>query len=150
MHSVKLILTDAQMNKMKSSSPFQLSHRQLSGQSKGKHEVTLQLPEADSRRLVNNVQQGKGFRFNPKKFLRQAKNTLKKVGSTAKKAGKFVVDNVPKEITKDVANLVADELELGDEGKYLVNKGIDLGYKSQGKGTLKRTNAWITHVKNFA
>ena len=86
MHSVKLILTDAQMNKMKSSSPFQLSHRQLSGQSKGKHEVTLQLPEADSRRLVNNVQQGKGFRFNPKKFLRQAKNTLKKVGSAAKKA----------------------------------------------------------------
>jgi hypothetical protein len=87
MHSVKLIPTDAQMNKMKSSSPFQLSHRQLSGQSKGKHEVTLKLPEADSRRLVNNVQQGKGFRFNPKKFLRQAKNTLKKVGSAAKKAG---------------------------------------------------------------
>ena len=150
MHSVKLILTDAQMNKMKSSSPFQLSHRQLSGQSKGKHEVTLQLPEADSRRLVNNVQQGKGFRFNPKKFLRQAKNTLKKVGSATRKAGKFVVDNVPKEITKDVANLVADELELGDEGKYLVDKGIDLGYKSQGKGTSKRTNTWIAHVKNFA
>ncbi len=117
MHSVKLILTDAQMNKMKSSSPFQLSHRQLSGQSKGKHEVTLHLPEADSRRLVNNVQQGKGFRFNPKKFLRQAKNTLKKVGSATRKAGKFVVDNVPKEIPPKWLYLVRPSI-----GQYFSNR----------------------------
>ena len=150
MHSVKLILTDAQLKKMKSSNPFQLSHRQLSGNSKGKHEIMLNLPETETQKLVSNIQQGKGFRFNPKKFVRQAKNTLKKVGSAAKKAGKFIVDNVPKEITKDVANLVADELELGDRQKDLVNKGIDLGYKSQGKGVSKRVNPWISHVKNFA
>ena len=62
-----------------------------------------------------------------------------------------MVDNIPKQITKDVANLVADELELGDEGKYLVDKGIDMGYKSQGKGTQKASsNPWISHVKAFA
>ena len=82
MHSVKLILTDAQLRKMKASNPFQLSHKQLSGQSKGKHEVIMDLPESDSRRLVSNVQLGKGFRFNPKKFLRQAKNTVKKARDT--------------------------------------------------------------------
>ena len=150
MHSVKLILTDAQLKKMKSSNPFQLSHRQLSGNSKGKHEIMLNLPETETQKLVSNIQQGKGFRFNPKKFVRQAKNTLKQVGKTAKKAGKFIVDNVPKEITKDVANLVADELELGEQQKDLVNKGIDLGYKSQGKGISRRPNPWINHVKNFA
>ena len=150
MHSVKLILTDAQLKKMKSSNPFQLSHRQLSGNSKGKHEIMLNLPETETQKLVSNVQKGKGFRFNPKKFVRQAKNTLKQVGKTAKKAGKFIAGNVPKEITKDVANLVADELELGQEQKDLVNKGIDLGYKSQGKGMSKRPNPWISHVKNFA
>ena len=47
MHSVKLILTDAQLKKMKSSNPFQLSHRQLSGNSKGKHEIMLNLPETE-------------------------------------------------------------------------------------------------------
>ena len=151
MHSVKLILTDAQLRKMKASNPFQLSHKQLSGQSKGKHEVIMDLPESDSRRLVSNVQLGKGFRFNPKKFLRQAKNTVKKAGNVAKQAGQFVVQNIPKEITKDVANVVADELELGAQGKYLVNKGIDLGYQSQGKGTQKKAsnNPWIDHVKRF-
>ena len=87
MHAVKLILTDAQLKKMRTSSPFQLTHKQLSGQSRGKHEVMLELPESDSRRLVNNVQQGKGFRFNPKKFLRQAKNTLRNTGNVAKKSG---------------------------------------------------------------
>ena len=110
----------------------------------------LSLPETETHKLVSNIQKGKGFRFNPKKFVRQAKNTLKQVGKTAKKAGKFIVDNVPKEITKDVANLVADELELGEQQKDLVNKGIDLGYKSQGKGMSKRPNPWISHVKNFA
>ena len=151
MHSVKLILTDAQLKKMKSSNPFQLSHRQLSGQSEGKHEVTLELPESDSRRLVSNVQQGKGFRFNPKKFLRQARNTAKKVGNVARKTGKFVVDNVPKDVVKDVANLAIDKLELPPETKTAVDKGIDIGYKSQGKGTAKAgTNPWIQHVKSFA
>ena len=47
MHSVKLILTDAQLKKMKSSNPFQLSHRQLSGNSEGKHEIMLNLPETE-------------------------------------------------------------------------------------------------------
>ena len=79
MHSVKLILTAAQLKKMKSSNPFQLSHRQLSGNSKGKHEIMLNLPETETQKLVSNIQQGKGFRFNPKKFVRQAKNTLKQV-----------------------------------------------------------------------
>ena len=127
---MKLILTDAQLKKMKASNPFQLSHKQLSGQSKGKHEVTLELPESDSRRLVSNVQQGKGFRFNPKKFLRQARNTAKKVGNVARKTGKFVVDNVPKDVVKDVANLAIDKLDLPPETKTAVDKGIDIGYKS--------------------
>ena len=53
MHSVKLILTDAQLKKMKSSNPFQLSHRQLSGNSKGKHEIMLNLPETETQKLVS-------------------------------------------------------------------------------------------------
>ena len=77
---------------VKSSNPFQLSHRQLSGNSKGKHEIMLNLPETETQKLVSNIQQGKGFRFNPKKFVRQAKNTLKQVGTTAKRAGKFIVE----------------------------------------------------------
>ena len=40
----------------------------------------LNLPETETQKLVSNIQQGKGFRFNPKKFVRQAKNTLKQVG----------------------------------------------------------------------
>ena len=43
------------------------------------------------------------------------------------------MDNVPKEITKGVANLVTDELELGGQQNDLINEGIDLIHKSQGK-----------------
>ena len=158
MSSVKLILTDAQLRKMKNSSPFQLSHKQLSGQSTGKHEVTITLPEGDTRRLVNNVQRGKGFRFDPKKIkggatywqrqARRTKNALRKIGKTAKDVGKFVTKNVPKELVKDVANLAIDELDLPSESKGIVDKGIDLGYKSQGKGI--QGNPWINHVKKMA
>jgi hypothetical protein len=173
MSSVKLILTDAQMRKMKSSSPFQLSYKQLSGQSTGKHELTIGLPESDARRLVGNIQKGKGFRFNPKKMeggatyfqrqARRAKNTLRKIGNTAKDVGKFVAKNIPKDLVKEIANVAIDELDLPPESKRIVDKGIDLGYKSQGKGMekmeaggdrLKRRltqgNPWINHVKRMA
>ena len=173
MSSVKLILTDAQMRKMKSSSPFQLSHKQLSGESTGKHELTIGLPESDARRLVGNIQKGKGFRFDPKKMeggatyfqrqARRAKNTLRKIGNTAKDVGKFVAKNIPKDLVKEIANVAIDELDLPPESKRIVDKGIDLGYKSQGKGMekmeaggdkLKRRltqgNPWINHVKRMA
>ena len=164
MSSVKLILTDAQLRKMKSSSPFQLSHKQLSGKSTGKHEITITLPESDSRRLISNIHKGKGFRFDPKKIeggatywqrqARRAKNTLRKIGNTAKDVGKFVVKNVPKEVVKEAADLAIDELELPPESKKIVNKGIDLGYTSQGKGVgIVRSvggNPWINHVKRVA
>ena len=69
MHSMKLILTDAQLKKMKSPGPFQLSHRQLSGNSKGKHEIMLNLPETETHKLVPNIQKGKGFRFNQRNLF---------------------------------------------------------------------------------
>lgn len=172
MHSVRLILTDAQLRKMQSSTPFQLSHKQLSGGSQGKHEVTIQLPESDSRRLVSNVKNGKGFRFNPEKvkggsvFGRRLKNTFRKVKNTARDVGKFVVKNVPKNLAKDAVNLAIDEIiDVDDNLKTRAKKGsenlIDRGYASQGKGydryetggtRLKKQmkNPWISHVKRMA
>lgn len=181
MHSVKLILTDAQLRKMQSLAPFQLSHNQLSGRSQGKHEVTIQLPESDSRRLVSNVKNGKGFRFHPNKIsggttyrqrqARRARNTFRKVKNTARDVGKFVAKNIPKDLAKDVVNLAIDELDVDDKYKKVakkgVERGIDKGYASQGKGynhyetggarleeQLKRAgrgkNPWISHVKRVA
>ena len=91
---------------------------------------------------------------------RRARNTLRKIGNTAKDVGKFVVKNVPKDLVKEIANVAIDELDLPPESKQIVDKGIDLGYKSQGKGMeaggdkLKRRltqgNPWINHVKRMA
>ena len=157
MKKVKLNLTTAQLRKHNKGLPFQLTHNQLTGSSTGKHVVELDIHENDAKRLLKNIKLKKGFRFKPpgaavqggatywERQKRRAKNTLRKVGNTARDVGKFVAKNVPKSVVKDVANLAIDELELPDETKALVDKGIDYGYATQGKGMKKgspEAKAW--------
>jgi hypothetical protein len=63
MDTVKLRLTTSQLKNLKEGLPFQLSHPQLSGQSKGEHEIEIQLPSHHTKKLMKNLSMGKGFRF---------------------------------------------------------------------------------------
>ena len=63
MDTVKLRLTTPQLKKLHGGLSFQLSHPQLSGHSKGEHDIEVQLPSQHAKRLMKNVSMGKGFRF---------------------------------------------------------------------------------------
>ena len=63
MDTVKLRLTTSQLKNLKEGRSFQLSHPQLSGQSKGEHEIEIELPSHHTKKLMKNLSMGKGFRF---------------------------------------------------------------------------------------
>ncbi len=63
MDTVKLRLTTPQLKKLHGGLSFQLSHPQLSGHSKGEHDIEVQLPSQHTKRLMKNISMGKGFRF---------------------------------------------------------------------------------------
>ncbi len=63
MDTVKLRLTTPQLKKLQGGLSFQLSHPQLSGDSKGEHDIEVQLPSQHTKRLMKNISTGKGFRF---------------------------------------------------------------------------------------
>jgi len=63
--SVKLTLTAPQLKKHSLGKAFQLSHKQLNGESTGKHEIELNIDDGEVQRLLNNIQIGKGFKFKP-------------------------------------------------------------------------------------
>ena len=63
MDTVKLRLPTPQVKKLQGGLSFQLSHPQLSGHSKGEHDIEVQLPSQHTKRLMKNISMGKGFRF---------------------------------------------------------------------------------------
>ena len=63
MDTVKLRLTSSQLKNLQEGRSFQLSNPQLSGQSKGEHEIEIQLPSHHTKKLMKNLSMGKGFRF---------------------------------------------------------------------------------------
>ena len=63
MDTVKLRLTTSQLKNLQEGRSFQLSNPQLSGQSKGEHEIEIQLPSRHTKKLMKNLSMGKGFRF---------------------------------------------------------------------------------------
>ena len=63
MDTVKLRLTTPQLKKLHGGLAFQLSHPQLSGDSKGEHDIEVQLPSQHTKRLMKNISTGKGFCF---------------------------------------------------------------------------------------
>ena len=63
MNTVKLRLTSSQLKNLQEGRSFQLSHPQLSGHSKGEHEIEIQLPSHHTKNLMKNLYVGKGFRF---------------------------------------------------------------------------------------
>ena len=63
MDRVKLRLTTSQLQNLQKGRSFQLSHPQLSGQSKGEHEIEIPLPSHHTKKLMKNMSMGKGFRF---------------------------------------------------------------------------------------
>jgi hypothetical protein len=63
MDTVKLRLTTSQLRNLQKGRSFQLSHPQLSGHSKGQHEIEISLPSHHTKNLMKNLSIGKGFRF---------------------------------------------------------------------------------------
>jgi hypothetical protein len=63
MDTIRLRLTTSQLRNLQKGRSFQLSHPQLSGQSKGEHEIEIPLPSHHTQKLMKNMSMGKGFRF---------------------------------------------------------------------------------------
>ena len=63
MDTIRLRLTTSQLRNLEKGRSFQLSHPQLSGQSKGEHEIEIPLPSHHTKKLMKNLSMGKGFRF---------------------------------------------------------------------------------------
>jgi hypothetical protein len=60
---VKMTLTAAQFKKHTLGKMFQLSHKQLTGESSGKHDIELNIGDGEVEKLMKNIQMGKGFKF---------------------------------------------------------------------------------------
>ena len=86
MDIVKLRLTTSQLRNIQSGKSFQLSHTQLSGHSKGEHEIEIKLPKQHTSKMMKNMSMGKGFRFPASgmpealgdKLRKQKENMMKK------------------------------------------------------------------------
>lgn len=91
-------LTPAQMRKMKSSKPFQLSHAQLIGEGvHSKHDCDIHMSLADSKKCESAIRRKKGFRFTPNNIV-GGKINLKKI--IADPLTKAIANKVVKVATK--------------------------------------------------
>ena len=63
MDTVKLKLTTPQLKSLQKGKAFQLSHIQLSGNSKGIHEIEIKLPSHHTKKMMKNMMIGRGYRF---------------------------------------------------------------------------------------
>ena len=99
MDVIKVNLTAPQLRNFQNQKPFQLSHSQLSGNSKGNHAVEIHLNPPSLSKLLKNIQQGKGFRFSTNHIVGGSF-----LGSIARSVGNHVKDaaiGVGKEVVKD-------------------------------------------------
>ena len=134
MDAIKVNLTAQQLRNFQNQKPFQLSHSQLSGNSKGNHTVEIHLNPPSLTKLLKNIQGGKGFRFSPNHIVggsllddiaRKTKNTFRDVGNHAK------------DIAIDVAK---------DAVKSKVKKMTGLGMKRPAKGSAE-AKQWGQRMK---
>jgi hypothetical protein len=94
--TISVFLTTAQNNKMASGKTFQLSAHQIQAGS-GKHDVDIEMTTTDYKKLVQNVEKNKGFRFTADKIVGSGffKDIAKTVGKTvAKKVAEKGLDYI--------------------------------------------------------
>ena len=163
---IELNLTTAQLRKMKTGKPFQLTHVQLmEGTTSSRHEVEISVSVQTAKKIRSALKRGKGFRFNPslieggslKSFLKKATNTVQKgahfVSTNAGKiveAGKSMVD---KDMLKNKLDEIATGVSLYNPSlspvavgaSQIAKRGVDALYArdfSKGKAGLRGlTNA---------
>ena len=127
MDVIKVNLTAPQLRNFQNQKPFQLSHSQLSGNSKGNHAVEIHLNPPSLSKLLKNIQQGKGFRFSPNHI--QGGSLLGDITRTVGHHVKDAAIGVAKEVVKDK-----------------VKKMTGLGMKRPAKGS-PEAKAWGEKMK---
>jgi hypothetical protein len=134
---IELNLTAAQLRKMKTGKPFQLSHVQLmEGTTSSRHEVEISVSAQTAKKIRSALKRGKGFRFSPslieggslKSFMKSASNTVQKgaqfVASNAGRvveAGKSMVD---KNMLKNKLDEIATGVSLYNPSLTPVARGV--------------------------
>lgn len=115
MDTVKLKLTTPQLKSLQKGKAFQLSHCQLSGNSKGIHEIEIKLPAHHTKKMMKNMMIGRGYRFpnqndddsdseeggSIRSLANKAKHAIKKVASVALPVLKDIALPVLKDAAKD-------------------------------------------------
>ena len=139
MDTVKLRLTTSQLKNLKEGLPFQLSHPQLSGQSKGEHEIEISLPSHHTKKLMKNLSMGKGFRFPAhsssslgmqdemeggstylQRLARRTRNTFRPLVKPALKELKNIALPIVKDVARDVVrDAVTNTITSGVGGNLL-------------------------------
>lgn len=117
MDSVKLCLTTPQMNSYKNGKTFQLSHQQLSGHSKGKHDIVIQLPNHHTQILMKHISMGKGHRFPSQVTGGGIKENVKDV---FKKVTKFIKPVLP--VVKDIVEPVIKDVARNALKTYIQSR----------------------------
>jgi hypothetical protein len=119
---IELNLTTAQLRKMRSGKPFQLSHVQLmEGTTSSRHEVEIAVSAHTAKKIRSALKRGKGFRFTPalieggslKSFMKKASNVVQKGAQfVASNAGK-IVEASKSMVNKDQLKNKLDEIATG-------------------------------------
>ena len=136
MEPVRVHLTTPQLRKFHRSQPFQLSHDQLIGNGLGHHEVELDLHPNHHRRIQSNIRGGRGFRFSPETI--RGGSLLGSLKKGVMRTGQYIRKNVPKSALQTAVHKIADRANLGDIGRYALDKGLDIGYSNTSGADLKR------------
>ena len=134
---IELNLTTAQLRKMKTGKPFQLSHVQLmEGTTSSRHEVEISVSANTAKKIRSALKRGKGFRFSPslieggslKSFMKSASNTVQKGAQfvstnagRAVEAGKSMMD---KNMLKNKLDEIATGVSLYNPSLTPVARGV--------------------------
>ena len=154
-------LSAAQLRKFEAGKTFQLNSSQLSTGTTG-HKVQLTTHRKHYKRMLRNIKDKKGFRFNPEHIeggsvwdnASKAWKTIKHHGAkavnfvkeNAPKVGRFIKDNVPVETLKQIAEFGINELapkKVRGLAKRVAKKAVDYGYDTTEKEGLD-------HIKDLA
>ena len=119
-------LSNSQLNNLMKGAPFQMNHDQLTASGSGVHRVELHLGKKDFKRLLTNVKNKKGFRFN--------KNIVRGHGILSS-AGRFAQKYIPKSLVKaglagaaTAAGTFLGNPAAGAMAAPLIHKGVDAAY----------------------
>ena len=137
-------LSAPQLRKFKAGKPFQLNSSQLSTGTTGE-KVELTMHRKHYRRMLTNIKNRKGFRFNDSNIhggrlwdkVKHVWNTIKEHGA---KAIDFIKNNVPKETLQNLAEVGINELapkKIKGLAKRVAKKAVDYGYDAEAKGGLE-------------